>query len=106
MNELLVRLKDGRFMHSDMRMKCLLTVGKFPNLVSWLIQWALHTVELWWSGLGLSVNPGKAGLLAFTRRGNFFRASSVWEDPTKFHVGQVPRNDPELTSDLEGTHGC
>jgi len=26
---------------------CLLGVGKFPNTVSEIMQWALHTVELW-----------------------------------------------------------
>jgi len=34
-------------------------VGKFPNTVSGLIQWALYTVELWCGGLGLSVNPNR-----------------------------------------------
>jgi len=43
-------------------------VGKFPNTVSGLIQWALHTVKLWCGGLGLSVNPDMTGLVAFTRR--------------------------------------
>jgi hypothetical protein len=47
---------------------CLLAVRKFPNTVSGLIQWALHTVETWCEKLGLSVNPDKTGLLAFTRR--------------------------------------
>jgi len=43
-------------------------VEKFPNTVSGLIQWALHTVEVWCGGLGLSVNPDKTGLVAFTRK--------------------------------------
>jgi len=43
-------------------------VGKFPNKVSGLIQWALSTVEAWCAELGLSVNPDKTGLVAFTRR--------------------------------------
>jgi hypothetical protein len=47
---------------------CLLAMGKFPNTVSRLIQWALHTVEAWCNELGLSVNPDKTGLVAFTRR--------------------------------------
>ena len=42
--------------------------SKIPNTVSGLIQWALHTVELWCGGLGLSVNPDKTGLVAFTRK--------------------------------------
>ena len=47
---------------------CLLTVGKFPNTISGLIQWALHTVETWCDEVGLSANPDKTGLFAFTRR--------------------------------------
>ena len=47
---------------------CLLAVGKFPNKVSGLIQWALSTVEVWCAELDLSVNPDKTGLVAFMRR--------------------------------------
>jgi len=54
-------------MHRGMR-KRLLAVGKFPNTVLGIIQWALNTVELWCGGLGLSVNPEKTGLVAFTRK--------------------------------------
>ena len=43
-------------------------MGKFPNTVSGLIQWALTTVEAWCAELGLSVNPDKTGIVAFTRR--------------------------------------
>jgi hypothetical protein len=49
-------------------MTCLLAVGKFPNPVSGLMQWALSTVEIWCSEVGLSVNPDKTGLVAFTRK--------------------------------------
>jgi hypothetical protein len=38
---------------------CLLAVGKFPNMVSGLIQWALVTVETWCNEGGLLVNPDK-----------------------------------------------
>jgi hypothetical protein len=58
----------GVFMCRDMRMTCLLAVGKFPNTVSGLIQWALHTVELWCAGLSLSVNPDKTRIVTFTRK--------------------------------------
>ena len=37
-------------------------------MVLGLIQWALHTVELWCDKLGLSINPDKTGLVAFTRK--------------------------------------
>ena len=47
---------------------CLLAVGKFPNTVAGLIQWALHIVETWYDEVGLSVNPDKTGLVVFTRR--------------------------------------
>jgi hypothetical protein len=47
---------------------CLLAVGKFPNAVSGLTQWALRTVEAWCTGHGLSINPDKTGLVAFTRK--------------------------------------
>jgi len=49
-------------------MTCLLAVGKFPNTVSGLMQWALSTVEIWCSEVGLSVNPDKNGLVSFTRK--------------------------------------
>ena len=49
-------------------MTCPLGVGKFPNTVSRLIQWAFHTVKTWCNKVGLSVNPDKTGLIAFTRR--------------------------------------
>jgi len=37
-------------------------------MISGLVQWALHTVETWCDEIGLSVNPDKTGLVAFTRR--------------------------------------
>ena len=43
-------------------------MGKFPNTVSGLIQWVLHTVELWCGGLRLSVNPDKTEFVAFARK--------------------------------------
>jgi len=46
-------------------------MGKFPNMVSGLIQWALYTVKAWCDELGLSVNPDKTGLPAFTKRRKF-----------------------------------
>jgi hypothetical protein len=68
-NELLVRLNEGCvYAQGYADDICLLAVGKFPNTVSGLIQWALHTVELWCGGLGLSVNPDTTGLVAVTRK--------------------------------------
>jgi len=49
-------------------MTCLLAVGKFPNMVSGLMQCALSTVELWCNKVGLSVNPDKTELVAFARK--------------------------------------
>jgi hypothetical protein len=45
----------------------LLAVGKFPNTVPGLMQWALHSVEVWCDRHGLSVNPDKNGLFTFTQ---------------------------------------
>jgi len=68
-NELLVRLSEGSaYAQGCADDICLLAVGNLPYTVSGLIQWALHTVESWCGGLGLSVNPDKTGLVAFTRR--------------------------------------
>ena len=47
---------------------CRLAVGKFPNTVSGLKQWALLTVETWCNEFGPSVKPDKTGLLIFTRK--------------------------------------
>jgi len=47
---------------------CLRAVGKFPNTVSGLIQWTLHTAETWCDKVGLSVNPDNTGLIVFTRK--------------------------------------
>ena len=52
----------------DTQMTCLLAVGKFPNTVSGLMEWALSTVEIWCNEVGLPVNPDKTGLIAFTRK--------------------------------------
>jgi hypothetical protein len=43
-------------------------VGKFPNTVSGLIQWAILTLQTRCNEIGLSVNPDKTGLVAFTRK--------------------------------------
>ena len=67
-NDLIVRLSgSGLFIQGYADDICLLAVGKFPNTVSGLMQWALSTVEIWCSEVGLSVNPDKTGLVAFTR---------------------------------------
>jgi len=47
---------------------CLFAVGKFPNTVSGLKQWALLTAQTRRNEVGLSVNPDKTGLVAFTRK--------------------------------------
>jgi hypothetical protein len=46
----------------------LLAVGKLPNTVSGLMQWALSTIEIWCSEVRLSVNPDKSRLVAFSRK--------------------------------------
>jgi hypothetical protein len=68
-NELLVRLNEGSvYAWGYADDICLLAVGKFPNTVSGLIQWALHTIELWCGGLGLLVNQNKTGFVTFTKK--------------------------------------
>jgi hypothetical protein len=68
-NEMLARFnKEGVYTQGYADDIFLLAVGKFQNTVSGLIQWALHAVEVWCDKLGLSVNPDKTGLVAFTRR--------------------------------------
>ena len=47
---------------------CLPAVGKFPNPVLGLMQWALHTVETWCDEVRLLVNLDKTELVVFTRR--------------------------------------
>jgi hypothetical protein len=68
-DELLTRLNEGGIYTQGYADDiCLLAVGKFPNMVSGLMEWALHAVEGWCDEHGLSVNPDKTGLVAFTRR--------------------------------------
>jgi hypothetical protein len=66
--ELITSSIGVEFILKDTRMTCLLAVGKFPNTIPGLIQWALHTVEMCCDELGLLVNPDKIGLVAFKRR--------------------------------------
>jgi hypothetical protein len=68
-DDLLARLSgSGVFIQGYADDICLLVVGKFPNTVSGLMQWALSTVEMWCNKVELSVNPDKTGLAAFTRK--------------------------------------
>ena len=82
---------------------CLLAVGKFPNTVSGLIQWVLSTVEIWYNEVGLSLNPDKTGLFAFTRK----RKLQGFFEPQLFGVklilwvGQISGCHPGLSIDLE-----
>jgi hypothetical protein len=55
------------YFYKDKQMMCVLAVGNFPNTVWGLMQWALSTVETWCDDVGLSVNPEKTGLVAFSR---------------------------------------
>jgi hypothetical protein len=97
----------GGNMHKDMRITFLLAVGKFPNTVSGLMQWALHSVEGWCGEHGLSVNLDKNGLVAFTRRRKLpgFFKPTVWGNPAMLQVDKVSRSDPGCPADLEGAHG-
>jgi hypothetical protein len=93
-DDLLAELSGGVYAQGYADEICLLAVGKFPNTVSGIMQMTLAIVEKWCSGVGLSVNPDKSGLVAFTRKrklegffeprflGGIFNApgrSSIWE---------------------------
>jgi hypothetical protein len=83
---------------------CLLAVGKFPNMVSGLIKWALHTVETWCDELWLSVNLDKIGLVAFTSRRKlpgFFEPCLSGMTLLVTYLG----SNPGFTADLEGARG-
>jgi len=68
-NDLLTRLNGGGiFVQGCADDICLLAVGKFPNMVSGLMQLALLTIEMCCKEVGLSVNPDKTGLIAFIRK--------------------------------------
>jgi hypothetical protein len=98
-------------MLKDMQTECLLAVGKFPNTVSGLMQWALHSVEAWCDGHDLSVNPDMTGFVVLTQIrklpglfdphlfGTTLRCSTM----TKYLIS---KSDPGCTADLEGIRGC
>ena len=68
-DDLLARLSGcGVFIQVYADDMLLLAVGKFPNTVSGLMQWALSAVETWCKEVGLSVNPDKTRLVAFTSK--------------------------------------
>ena len=74
-----------------------------------LIQWALHTIESWCGELGLSVNPDKTGLVAFTRKRKlpgFFEPRLFGKTLQCSVLVKYLESDPGFTSDLEGTRGC
>jgi hypothetical protein len=47
---------------------CLFAVGKFPNTMSGLTQWALLTVQTRCNEVGLLLYPNKTELVVFTRK--------------------------------------
>ena len=68
-DDLLARLSgNGVFIQGYADDPCLLAVGKFPNTVSGLVQWALLTVQTGCNEVRLSVNPDTTGHVAFTRK--------------------------------------
>jgi len=70
-DDLLARLSGGGvFIQGYADDICLLAVGKFPNTVSGLMQWALLTVEAWCNEVGLSVNSERLGSLHVPEKGS------------------------------------
>jgi hypothetical protein len=85
-----------------------LVVGKFPNTVSGLIQWALHTIEKWCNKVGLFVNPNKTGLIVLTRRKlpGFFEPPFFWGYFTSLCVDQVSQGSFGFLANSECACGC
>ena len=68
-NDLFTKLNGGgAFIQGYTDDICLLAVGKFPNTVSGLMQWALSTLQIRCNKVGPSVNPDKTGLVALNRK--------------------------------------
>jgi hypothetical protein len=87
---------------------CLLSVVKFPNTVSRLMQWVLRTVETWCNEVGLSVNPDKTELVVFTRKRKFpgFSEPHFFGVTLCHSVCHVSQGSPGFSADLEGACGC
>ena len=71
-DDLLARLSgNGVFIQGYMDDISLHAVGKFPNMVSELMQWALLTIQTWCNRVRLSVNPiNRPESLHFLGKGN------------------------------------
>ena len=68
-DDLLARLSEnGAFIQGYTDDICLLVMGKFLNMLSGLMKWALLTVQTWCNEVGLSVNPDRTGFVAFARK--------------------------------------
>jgi hypothetical protein len=59
---------NGVFIQGNAHDVCLLAMGKFPNMFSELMPWVLLAIETRRNEVGLSVNPDKTELVAFTRK--------------------------------------
>ena len=86
-------------LHNDI---CLLVVGKFPSKVSWLMQWAHHTVET------MLANPDKTEFVVFTkRRTPHCLRSRLFQGYFKsLYVGQISQGNPGFSAKLMGACGC
>jgi len=86
-------------------------VGKFPNMVSGLMQWALLTIQTWCIKVRLSVKPDKTGLVAFTRKRKlqgFFESQffGVKLSLTGLVKYPISRGYSGFSGDLERACGC
>ena len=71
-DDLLARFSEGGvFVQGYTDDTCLLAVGKFPNTVSGLMQWALSTAGIWRNEVGQSVNTDESGLVSYNRKRKF-----------------------------------
>jgi len=108
-DELLTRLNgEGVYAQGYADDVCLLAVGKFPNAVTGLIQWALGTVEAWCGEHGLSVYPKKNWARRLHEKKEttrFLPTPFIRKGIATLYVSQVSGSDPGFTAVLEGTCG-
>jgi hypothetical protein len=108
-DDLIARLSGGGInIQGYMDDICLLSVGKFPNTVSQLMQWVLRTAETWCDEVGLLVNPDKTELVVFIRKRKLpgFFEPHFFGVTLSLFVGQVSQGSPGFSADLEGACGC
>jgi hypothetical protein len=82
--------------------------GEIPKHGVGLMLWALHTVETRCGDISLSVNFEETELIFRRRRKvpGLFEPLFFGVTFALFHVGQLSRDSPGFSADLEGACGC